>query len=384
MQNTNFLDCVGKAHRSDSEIARLQTHIRETNLLSGDSDLVTHYESALATHFQMPHATAVSSGTAGLHATLAQLIQPGDEVLLPVIGVSMTAIAILAAGGIPVFYDCQPDSFKPDIDSLERFRSDKTRVLITVSMWGYPAIDSKIISYAKQSNLIVLEDTAQGFGTKHEGEWEGTRGQVGCFSTQEFKLLSTGEGGFVLTHDISLGQRIREFVHLGFSKKHMGFGHQMGLNYRLSGIQSSLGISQLEQAEDKIRIRQAKTQAWRDGLSSCKMAEMSQNLQFQHNGYALCLRMSGLKPGDAKMIRKELFDVGVHTDIHRYKQGLIHHFPFLSQYAHDARYKRNDQLDFPNSTQLMDELLTLPAHDGVSLISINTGVEKVLQVLNAW
>ena len=101
MNNNGIIDCVGKADRSHAEIEQLIKDIQNCDLLSGDSSLVSQYEEALASYFGISHAIAVSSGTAALHASLAQIIQPGDEVLIPVIGVSMTASAVLMAGGIP-------------------------------------------------------------------------------------------------------------------------------------------------------------------------------------------------------------------------------------------------------------------------------------------
>ncbi len=387
MKNNNVVECVGKADRSHFELENLIQDIHNCDLLSGDSSLVSKYEDALSGYFGVPHAIAVSSGTAALHASLAKVIQPGDEVLIPVIGVSMTASAILLAGDVPVFYDCQPDSFKPDLASLEKFSSEKTRVLITVSMWGYPAIDNEIVAFARTKNWIIMEDAAQSFGTRHGGKFEGTIGHIGCFSTQEFKLISTGEGGFILTDDPHFAKVIREFTRLGFSQEHKTFGFQSGLNYRLSALQASLGLSQLSIAKEKIVLRNKKVNLWKDALglsdSGTRLRAFNSEETFEHNGYALGVRIIDAGENFAKPLLVKLFEAGVGTDIHRYKQSLIVNFPFLKDFYAQPKYTLNQRIDFPNASKIMDGLITLPCHDQVSFDGIEVAAKKVVDCVGS-
>lgn len=384
-----MVHCVGKADRTDAELEALIEDIRSCDLLSGDSTLITKYEQALAQYFAVPHAISVTSGTAALHASLANIIQPGDQVLIPVIGVTMTASAVIMAGGVPVFYDCQVDSFKPDIASLEQHGGEKTRVLITVSMWGYPAIDDDIMAYARSQDWVVIEDAAQSFGTRNEDRYEGTKGDIGCFSTQEFKLLSTGEGGFILTENAAYAINIRQFTRLGFSETHKCFGYHTGLNYRLTALQASLGLSQLKIADKKIALRNQKVALWKDalGLSAVsdrvnhKLIEFNRDALSGYNGYALALRIVGAGEDCAKQVLENLFEVGVSTDIHRYKQSLLINYPFLKNYYAQQTNKVNPRVDFPNASKIMDGLITLPCHDIVSFDDIKWASAKVIDCL---
>lgn len=379
-----FIDCIFKADRSASELEKLVADITRASRLSGDCDLVSEYEVALASYFGVRHAIAVSSGTAALHASLAEVIQPGDEVLLPVIGVPMTATAILQAGGVPVFYDCSPNSFIPDNASLKKYSTSKTTALITVPMWGYPGVDTETVEFANREGMTLIEDTAQALGTKRLGRFEGTNGHVGCFSTHEFKLMSTGEGGFILTDHDNLHQKIRQFTRIGFSMNPMGFGHRSGLNYKLSALQASLGISQLSVLEAKIAARAIKSAQWRDelhiGAPNSRLVNFGAE-GFEHNGYSLAIGLADASAGQAREFSKRLFELGLNTDIHRYQQSYLVNFPMLHRYYEDRRYSGDCRLDFPNASGIIDSLLVLPLHDQITTDDIRIGSERLRSIL---
>jgi len=174
-----FIDCVYKALRTPKEIQKTLEILTEADMLSGDSSVIQLYEKNLSYYFNTKHAIAVSSGTAALHASLLTVIKPGDEVLVPAICVPMTVSAILQAGGVPVFYDCSTNSFKPCQKDLDNKITQKTRVLITVSMWGYRAIDSDIVAFCRQRSITIIEDAAQSAGTDSLLGYEGTIGDIG-------------------------------------------------------------------------------------------------------------------------------------------------------------------------------------------------------------
>jgi dTDP-4-amino-4,6-dideoxygalactose transaminase len=382
--NHRFIDCVFKANRDGHEIQSLIADIARASKLSGDSDVVSDYEAALAEYFGVSHAIAVSSGTAALHASLAETIQPGDEVLLPVIGVPMTAAAILQAGGVPVFYDCLPNSFVPDIASLNKYSSKNCTALITVPMWGYPGISEETVGFARENKMTIIEDTAQALGTKRGEAFEGTIGDVGCFSTHEFKLMSTGEGGFVLTNNPELHDKIRQFTRIGFSTNPIGFGHRAGLNYKLPALQASLGLSQLANLENKMLTRASKASEWKDLLGVSRTNSVLTEFEqggFNHNGYSLALCIKDTHPGKARTLSKHLFERGVNTDIHRYQQSYLVDFPMLSSYYDDARYSGDRRMDFPNSSKIIDSLLVLPLHDQIDSTDIHIASMRLLELL---
>lgn len=378
-----FIDCIFKAQRPQSELDELIAHVERATRLSGDANIVEEFEQALCDYFGVQYAIAVSSGTAALHASLAETIQQGDEVLLPIVGVPMTAAAILQAGGVPVFYDISPNSFAPDMNDIQRLDTGKIKAVITVPMWGYSAMSDELLSYANEREWVTIEDTAQALGTRVGDAFEGTRGDIGCFSTHEFKLLSTGEGGFVLTNNPIHAARIREFTHIGFSTDAGGFGFRSGLNYKLSALQAALGQSQLSRLEQKIADRNEKIQFWRRmlGIGSTSRLRDFDSGRARHNGYSLALVLKAAAPGEARDISRRLFEANINTDIHRYKQSYLVNYPMLRPYYQAPRYSMNSATDFPNATGIINSLIVLPCHDEITAIDIEIATSRIQSIL---
>ncbi|HYO54446.1 DegT/DnrJ/EryC1/StrS family aminotransferase [Archangium sp.] len=384
MNREIFLSCQFKAHRDEAELEGLIQAIRASNSLSGDSTVVAEYEARLASHFGTRHAIAVSSGTAAIHAALEACITPGNEVLVPVIAVPMTVNAVLQAGGKPVFYDRGERGFIPCLDSLERYRSDRARVVLTVSMWGYPAIDEALLEFARHHHLVIIEDTAQGLGTVNRQRFEGTIGDIGCFSTHEFKLMSTGEGGFVLTNHEEVATRIRSFSRIGFDAKRGGFGHRPGINYKLSSPQAALGLYQLANLAAKVTQRNGKMDRWRQALlAHPRVRDFFDAPDVALNGYSAVLTLVDAEPGLARRLAETLYGRGILTDIHRYKQSYMTDFPLYQPFYQQGPYTGDKRRDFPNATRFIDSAVVLPTHDSVTPEQIDRAVLIILEELDS-
>ena len=377
-----FIDCVYKALRTPKEIQQTLEILTEADMLSGDSSVIELYEQKLSYYFNAKHAIAVSSGTAALHASLLTVISPGDEVLVPAICVPMTISAILQAGGIPVFYDCSATSFKPDLKDLDKKITQSSRVLVTVSMWGYRAIDNDTVTFCRQRNITIIEDAAQSAGTDSLLGYEGTIGDIGCFSTHEFKLISTGEGGFILTNSDEYAEKIRSFTHIGFSQRHGGFGYADGLNYKLSAFQAAVGIVQLTSLDTKIQGREKRKMKWKNLLqSSVGISFLNSDVMSRHNCYSLvCLLNDSTKhTGDA--LAKKLYTVGVNTDTYRYKNTIVSNYPYYKDFYMSPKYTGDNNLDFPNATEMVKRMLVLPCHERVSMEAIHKASKNIIHFI---
>ncbi|MFC0267830.1 DegT/DnrJ/EryC1/StrS family aminotransferase [Kushneria aurantia] len=381
-----IVDCTFKRIRSRDEMEQIAISAMEADLLSGDSSLISEYEEKIKNVLGVGNAIAVSSGTAALHASVSEVIQNGDEVLVPVICVPMTVCAVIEAGGVPVFYDCQEMSFKPSLESLDKLSSSRTKALITVSMWGNSAIDASIINFARQNDWVVIEDAAQGLGTQNELGYEGCVGDLGCFSTHEFKLVSTGEGGFITTDFDYLYERIRSYTRIGFSQKLGGFGFRSGLNYKLSGLQALLGAQQLDKLEFNRSERESKSMYWEECLDGIQASVYGRRIfrffvsSYRYNHYAACFYIEDPTKGLSKSVAKLMNEQGIGNDIHRYRQGLMVEFPFLRKAYSMDRYRKDVRLDFPNASRVMDGLITLPCHDEVSMQDIEKSTRVIKNV----
>ncbi|MGA7521574.1 MAG: DegT/DnrJ/EryC1/StrS family aminotransferase [Acidobacteriaceae bacterium] len=208
------------------------------------------FESAMATLAAVPHAVAVSSGTAGLHlALLALNIGPGDEVIVPSFTFIAVANAVRYVGAYPVFADIDPTTLNLDPHSVEAALTPRTRALIAVHTFGRPADMNALAALARRGSLVLIEDACEAIGATIDNRPVGSFGDAAVFAFYPNKQITTGEGGMVVTPHPEVARRIAALRNHGryesapgaFSETHA----EIGFNYRLSEIQCALGIAQL-------------------------------------------------------------------------------------------------------------------------------------------
>ena len=170
--------------------------------ISGGSEVIAEYEADLAKVFGVTQAIAVSSGGAALIAALyAAGVRPGDEVVLPPTCPLCTVYPIMFLGATPVFCDTYADGFGIDLEDLARVVTPKTRAVIDVPMWGYPTPVDRLRDATRTLGVSLVLDLAHSHGAKLDGQDLSAYGDFSCYSTHERKIISTGEGGFILAHD---------------------------------------------------------------------------------------------------------------------------------------------------------------------------------------
>lgn len=223
------------------------------------------FEARWASWIGAAHAVSCSSGTAALHTALLALgIQPGDEVIVPSHTFLSTSLAVLHAGAAPVFCDVAGDHTM-DPHALEALVTDRTRAVIVVHLYGIVCAMDRILEVAKRRGLAVVEDCAQSVGGEFHGRKAGTLGDAGCFSFSEGKHVSTGgEGGMVVTDDEKLAQASRSLRDYGREQENAAEYHgeenateyrggaahvRVGFNYRLTEIQSIIGLGELDRLD---------------------------------------------------------------------------------------------------------------------------------------
>lgn len=206
-------------------------------------------------------AISTSNGTSALHTAVASLgIGPGDEVICPSYSFIASSFCVLQAGALPVFADTGCDHvISPD--DIENKVTERTRAIIVVHLYGIIADMDPILEIARKYDLFVIEDCAQAHGGEYKGKKAGTVGHVGCFSFCQSKHFTTGgEGGAIITNDEDLAWRCRSFRDHGYDvrkrlnlleleSKLMYIHTQVGFNYRLTEVQSAIGLAELERFE---------------------------------------------------------------------------------------------------------------------------------------
>ncbi|GGV62885.1 hypothetical protein GCM10010277_68570 [Streptomyces longisporoflavus] len=217
------------------------------------------YEHDLTRTLGVTHAISVSSGTAALHvALLAAGIGPGDEVLVPALTVPMPIAAVHHAGATPVFVDCDADGIDLDLNDAATKLTPRSRALLPVHLWGRVPDPVDLHAFAGEHRLLVIEDACQAIGTRTGGQWAGTHGDIGCFSTKDGKLIWSGEGGFLLTNDATLAGEARALSnHYLAPPADRSPLARIGYNYRLAESLAAHAHSNLIRLTELLARRRA-------------------------------------------------------------------------------------------------------------------------------
>lgn len=245
------------------ELTNLKQVIESQSLWRGTAgDFVARFEDAFAKHLGRRYVLALSSGTSANETALAGLgLEPGDEVLCPASAPIFVSMPVVALGCVPVFADTDPRTMIISPEGIEASVTPKARAVVVVHMYGQPAPVEDLLAVATKHNLKVVEDCAQAFDCYHKGKKAGTFGDVTCFSLQQSKHITSGEGGIVATDDPEIYKRAVLYSNCGMpwyrydleppraepvgnllTRGHFAFGH----NYRMSELQGAAVLAQLQ------------------------------------------------------------------------------------------------------------------------------------------
>lgn len=249
---------------TDADIEAVVSVLRTPRLSIGPNMLA--FEESIARFVGASHAVAVSSGTAGLHLCLRALgIGEGDEVILPSFTFIAAGNAILYERARPVFVDIDPLTLNLDPSKLEAKITSKTRAMIIVHTFGYPADLNPILDIARAHGVAVIEDACEALGAEYRGQRVGGIGDFGIFGFYPNKPITTGEGGMVVTRHANHAETMRALRNQGRRPDDGWSDHKLlGYNYRLSELNCALGVAQMSRLPAILEKREAvaRTYAW--------------------------------------------------------------------------------------------------------------------------
>jgi perosamine synthetase len=244
------------------------TAVLRTNSLSLGPKL-EEFEQAFASFHAMPHAIAVSSGTAALHLAIRALnLGPGDEVIVPSFTFIAVANAVVYERATPIFVDIDPISLNIDPDCVEAAVTPRTRAIIVVHTFGVAADMDALLALAQRHNLAIIEDACEAIGATYNRQLAGTFGHISVFAFYPNKQITTGEGGMILTRDAQLSGRMRALRNQGRYPSSDWLQHaEIGYNYRLSDLACALGIVQLRRLPEILAKRNEVAQRYAELLA---------------------------------------------------------------------------------------------------------------------
>ncbi|MCA9084349.1 MAG: DegT/DnrJ/EryC1/StrS family aminotransferase [Planctomycetaceae bacterium] len=247
------------------ELELLRQCIETGTLTSTKGNFVKTLETEFAKKLGVKHAHACASGTAAIHCAIAAINpEPGDEIITTSITDMGGLTPIIYQGAIPVFADVGPETYNVTAKTIAACISERTKAIVVTHLFGNPCDMAPIMELAQKHNIPVIEDCAQAFLTTYRDQMVGTIGTIGCFSLQQGKHITTGEGGMVVSNDPELARRMYLYIN-----KAWGYGdakpdhYFLALNYRMSELQGAVAVAQMTKlqgvVESRVRLADALT-----------------------------------------------------------------------------------------------------------------------------
>lgn len=260
------------------------TECIRTGWVSSAGRFITDFEDQWAAYCGRKYGVAVSNGTVALHLALASLgIAPGDEVIMPTFTIISCATAVVYNGGIPVLVDADPETFCIDVGQIAAKITPRTRAIMPVHIYGHPVNMDELLSLADKHGLAIVEDAAEAHGAEYmsrsrgsSSEWRrcGSFGDISIFSFYANKLITTGEGGMLVTDDDAIAERARSLRNLCFLPQRRFYHEELGFNFRLTNIQAALGLAQLERMDEIVARKRWLGKTYTEQLSDVPQLQL--------------------------------------------------------------------------------------------------------------
>jgi perosamine synthetase len=298
----------------DNVMARVRECI-ETGWISSAGPFLTAFEDRWAAYCGATFGVAVTNGTAALQIAVRALgLEPGAEIILPSYTIICCATAILEAGCVPVLVDAEPDTWCMDLDQVEAKITPRTRAIMPVHMFGHPVDMRRVRALAAKHDLHVIEDAAEAHGAEVDGRRVGGLGDMGCFSFYANKIITTGEGGMVVTANPVFAERLRSYRNLCFRPERRFLHTELGHNYRMTNLQAAVGLSQIERIEDHIARKRRMAGWYRERLGDLSLIALPVERDWAKSVYWMhCIVLDEQLPFDAAELAARLRERGVET-----------------------------------------------------------------------
>lgn len=343
----------------------------KTNWISSNGKYIGRFEEQFAKFHNTRFAVSCSSGTAALHIALLALgVKSGDEILAPALTFVATINAITYCGASPILIDIDPETWCMDPNLIEENITSKTKGIVIVHLFGHPANMDPIMKIARKHKLFVVEDNAQGLGSRYKGRITGSLGDIGTFSFFGSKLITTGEGGMVVTNNREFAERSRLFKSQGQDPNNRYWFPVIGYNYRMTNLEAAIGLAQLEKIKIHIRNRRNIAKSYFRELKDMKSLILPIEKEYAYNVYWMFnVTLKDVKVDRDRVIKK-LLKYGIEA---RYIPYPLNTLPPYRKIAEGKT--------FPAAKMIAARSITLPTHENLSQEDIEYVCNKVKYIL---
>lgn len=376
----------GRQYIDDEDIRSVIQALKSDFLTTGP--LVEEFERKFADYVGAKYAVAVSNGTAALHiACLAAGLQKGDEGITTPITFAASSNCMLYCGAKPVFCDINLDDYNIDENKIKSYINEKTKVILPVDFTGQCCNIGKIMEIAKENNLIVIQDASHSLGSKYLDKQIGSIADMTTFSLHPVKTITSGEGGVVTTNSLALYEKLKLYKTHGITKskgnlrnkEHPEWYYEqiyLGYNYRITDLQSALGISQLNKIEKFITKRKLLVNTYNELLKDIDGIILQKEEDYSDTSRHLYIIRLDLNK--FKATRDDIYNALIAENI-----GVnIHYIPvYKHPYYKEIGY---EDIICENAETFYNSSITLPLHVNMNESDINDVVNALNSVLDYY
>lgn len=271
----------------------------DSGWISSQGSFLERLENDFARFTGTRHALAACNGTAAIHLALLALdLKPGDQVLIPTLTFVATANAVRYCGAEPVPVDCDPETWNIDPGLVEAAVTPRTVGIVAVHLYGHPCDMAALQAIADRHGLWVAEDAAQSHGAEYHGVRTGGLARIAAFSLYGNKVLTTGEGGMVVTNDDELARRVMLYRGQGMDPGRRYWHPVVGYNYRMTNLAAAIGVGQLQKAEALLAARRRVAGWYAEELAGCRGVTFQRERPDVRSAWWMTtLRLTDVEPG---------------------------------------------------------------------------------------
>ena len=286
----------------------------DKNFIGSTGEYIQKFEDAFAKFCECKYGVTTTSGTTALHLAVASAgLKKGDEIIMPSFTMMASANAAIYEGVKPIVVDADAETWTINPSLIEEKITERTKAIMPVHIYGHPCDMDPLLKIAKKHNLIVIEDAAEAHGALYNNKKVGSFGEINCFSFYGNKIITTGEGGMIVTNNKELAERAQLLKNLAFTKPRF-YHHELGFNYRMTNIQAAIGLAQFESIEKFIKARRDHAKLYNELLKDVKGIQTPPESKKVRNVYW----MYGILIEDSLVLTKDqvmakLMEKGVET-----------------------------------------------------------------------
>lgn len=357
---------ISKPIVGEEEIDAVVDVLKSGQLAEGQK--VYEFEKMFADYCGVKYALMVSSGTAALHIALHSLgIGPGDEVITTPFTFVATANSILMVGAIPVFVDIDENTFNIDPKKIEEKITKKTKVILTVDLYGQPCDYDEIKKIAKKHNLFIVEDAAQAVGAEYKNIKAGALGDVGCFSLYATKNIMSGEGGVLTTDSQEIYEKAYRFRGHGQPPGTRYEYTDLGYNYHSTNIAGAIAIEQLKKIDFIISNRQNNAQSFFAKINNLNITKPQEISDIKHVYHQYTLKIKNNRDKFVEYLKENGIGSGV------YYPKPLHYYDYFKSFGCEKG-------DLPVSEKVAEEVVSIPVHPSLN----ESEIDQIIEIINKY